>query len=1336
MIKERRNKLQAFIKEQIIGPGAMKYKYCSIDTELLPIDSDILIAPPASIYSTSILFPIKSSTTNKEEKEDGEENKNQNDNIDGEEDPVDLIEENPAPMFNNAVGISFVVDNIKSLSQIKLSISGRKYHKLKSKEIKNIIGVKLNGRSENFKSQLSQFESIKNLIKITGETAKVTDGFDFVDTAKEFREELKVMKSNFCGLLIAELDLDKTKYKYLASVESYLYSRLRDDRTTSLLNSLAKIERLNEFETIVKDLLKLERGSWISKNINQEIDLTLLPFKEFEYRDNFLYRKYKKELFNVTQSDDKFLNLSCNVSLSKNRRQSADKKIYVKIQLVNTSPEVQGTERHYYSVVNDDVNLKCLFDTKINIKGTIQNLRPYNEIEFKTKDSFEEDETTKFLYRRFKDYALGHNCSAEWNCVDEEVQLNTTFLPIVETPDIDTIPRDINNRIRKNDLFTPAPYIADPTCIEIKSLSTLSDLNNESVISQLETFNNYYSSWIESKRAKTKEHPGLISQELNKCEKDFERIKRNIEALKQNDKALRAFRLMNTSMFMQMWHSQNVKDNLVLDFINDSNFKGFTEEFYTEQSDTIFDNNSVGWRPFQLAFILLNIDGIVRIGNSDTWPERNELVDLVWFPTGGGKTEAYLGIIAFTITYRRLLNAKKGGGVSAIMRYTLRLLTLQQFQRATNLIICLELTRRWDEEELGKEPITIGMWVGKNSMPNTREDLTKEIENIDLQIENYKGDGIPDVKTKIPFSQCPCCGTHLFSKAENYKTTKLEDNYSANSIKLKCLNKKCSFAHPPKRFRRSDQYALPILLSDEDIYENPPTLLFGTVDKFALLAHKTSSGSKNRQRDSRRIFGNTNCTWESFRRDGYNPPDLIIQDELHLLSGPLGTAVALFENAVDQLCIQEIDGVTVRPKIVSSTATTRNTSSQIAELYNRDVNLFPKPGIDCDDSFFSFYKRNTDSEDGIYKFQSKRKYVGILPTGRTQMWMQMRLSALCFIHRLVCENEYLSESVYEEKNTTYPLKAIDYYYTLISYFNSKKEVGKTSSQVDTYLIKELRKVFAMVARPGKSLYNYYCKNLRQIELTGRLSGPEVQKNLSIVEDSFDDNKRLEGKTPPDLVIATNMISVGLDVSRFNVILMNSMPRNIAEYIQASSRVGRNKEGLVLTLHHPFRSRDLSHFETFIDFHEKFYGYVEPISITPFAEKALKRYLNLYVATLIRQTEFPDNNNAFQIDAATIQNMKNDILDFFKNGRQTLGIGIPLSDEVISTIETIVANALDDWLIQKNSKDDMWFNNPREKESNLYISINEYESNIAHDFWKIPMSLRSVEPETVVRILNK
>jgi len=621
-------------------------------------------------------------------------------------------------------------------------------------------------------------------------------------------------------------------------------------------------------------------------------------------------------------------------------------------------------------------------------------------------------------------------------------------------------------------------------------------------------------------------------------------------------------------------------------------------------------------------------------------------------------------------------------------------------------------------------------------MPNTRDDRTKEFEDIDLQIENYKGEGIPDVKTKIPFSHCPCCGTHLFSKAENYKTTKLEDNYSANSFKLKCVNKKCSFAHLPKRLRRKDQYALPILLSDEDIYENPPTLLFGTVDKFALLAHKTGIGANNRHRDSRRIFGNSNCAWESYRRDGYNPPDLIIQDELHLLSGPLGTAVALFENAVDQLCMQEIDGITVRPKIVSSTATTRNTSSQIAELYNRKVNLFPKPGIDCDDSFFSFYKRSTESEEGVYEFQSKRKYVGILPTGRTQMWMQMRLSALCFIHRLVCENEYLSESVFEEKNTSYPIKAIDYYYTLISYFNSKKEVGKTSSQVDTYLIKELRKVFAMVARPGKSLYNYYCKNLRQIELTGRLSGPEVQKNLSIVEEGFDDSKRITGKTPPDLVIATNMISVGLDVSRFNVILMNSMPRNIAEYIQASSRVGRNKEGLVLTLHHPFRSRDLSHFETFTDFHEKFYGYVEPISITPFAEKALKRYLNLYVATLLRQTTLPDNNNAYNVNATLIQNMKTEIIGFFKTGRQALGIGVPLSKEVLSIIEDIIDNALGDWLAKKESLDNMWFNNPREKESNLYIPINEYESNIVNDFWKIPMSLRSVEPETVVRILNK
>src|SRR5690606_38066699 len=225
--------------------------------------------------------------------------------------------------------------------------------------------------------------------------------------------------------------------------------------------------------------------------------------------------------------------------------------------------------------------------------------------------------------------------------------------------------------------------------------------------------------------------------------------------------------------------------------------------------------------------------------------------------------------------------------------------------------------------------------------------------------------------------------------------------YNQNKVHLKCTNQKCSFSFGLGRIsrKRQDQGPIPVCLSDETIYQHPPALLFGTVDKFAQLAHKVNGQNNGRNSDSRRIFGRGN--WETGKpQDGYLPPDLIIQDELHMLLGPLGSAVALFESAIDQLCTRE-DGT--KPKIISSTATTRNTQLQIAALFNRNVNLFPKQGVECDDSFFSFYRRKHIPQENRNVNFSKRKYIGILPTGRTQIWMQMRLAAIIMTHRAIFE---------------------------------------------------------------------------------------------------------------------------------------------------------------------------------------------------------------------------------------------------------------------------------------------------------------------------------------------
>jgi hypothetical protein len=545
--------------------------------------------------------------------------------------------------------------------------------------------------------------------------------------------------------------------------------------------------------------------------------------------------------------------------------------------------------------------------------------------------------------------------------------------------------------------------------------------------------------------------------------------------------------------------------------------------------------------------------------------------------------------------------------------------------------------------------------------------------------------------------------------------------------------------------------------------------LFGTVDKFAQLAHKVNGTDKGRSTDSRRLFGKGN--WEQGKpENGYLPPDLIIQDELHLLLGPLGSAVALFESAVDQLCTRE-DGT--RPKIISSTATTRNTKLQIAALFDRKVNLFPKPGVECDDSFFAFYRRKfKNSEKENEEYLSKRKYIGVLPTGRTQIWMQMRLAAIIMTHRAIFELQELSDKSpidfdsYKEFE-----RAMDYYQTTISYFNSLKEVGKTQSQVQTYILKELRRVFNRVIRPQKLMHSLYTYGpIREAELTGRLSGEEVKNELKNVETKWISQNRFahivktknelgnevdkvsSGKTPPEFVVATNMISVGIDVSRFNTIIMNSMPRNTAEYIQASSRVARDDYGLVLTVHHPFRARDMSHYEKFIEFHEKMYSYVEPISITPFTKKSVERYMGLYLATMIRHTipNFTERNSASTISSISDKELSiiiSELTDYFGKRKERLTAFNNLTNnllkqENITQIKHWIEEAFEDWKeLDENldSSTDLVFNRKKNgakqprKQEQLYVDIEEYEGNIHSKKWQVPMSLRVIEPEAAIKI---
>ena len=1411
MILKKRKSLEQFIREQTIGPGINGYRFVdlnntSISQNNLKTDSpiknttEIVNTMPAALYSTGILFPKDDSQTaeigaendasgadEEYNNEKTEELKSASENADSSE----TLELNQ--MFPQTMGLTFCVNEFSDNGELNFNIKTRYYRKLKNEDLSN-IAVLCEVDYESFNEYLTKYELSKffsivdfGINKCLKTNHKLSS--NDIEKVYEILKTIDNINTNSIYENHVKSNLNFEPHfppKYLNTLLTDIFYELHYKTTDlnkrdSLYDASQKIELLENYKAHIINLVSLYSRDtfWRAENLTANVKISGLEFdknKRTLLAGNPLLNGEKievnrndntetsslKNIFKIPieNSEDEYASLSANIQLSRDSR-NPQKKVFVKVQLINdsTSFKKDPEGKRYYSVATENVNNKAFFGVKISIQD--KNIVPYSNHTFQKNDKgiYDEDTTTRFIYQQFEDYAIGHGCSVNWHVRNNIKKVETEYIPSYEVPDVEPVPRNKRSTPISIDNihFTPPLFLENTKPQEFKWLSSFSDADNNDILKGLIEFVDSYDNWINLKRKDYQtEFKELAKQELDKCEKDYKRMRSNIENLlsgEKNIENLKSFRMMNSAMFMQLYHSKRAKDKSIIEMMKQDKFNGFDYDFYkNDASDKLFSTtDSAAWRAFQLAFILLNLDGVFKPDNDIKWTARNEWVDLVWFPTGGGKTEAYLGLIALTIINRRKLFGERGGGVTAIMRYTLRLLTMQQFQRATLVIMALELIRRWDISVLGEEPITIGLWVGDNSLPNKMTGLIEEFNRL-----------IKDEPNKIPFQECPWCNSKLRPIPTGTPNNNNKDTFNFWKAHLYCDNNSCEFTQPcPFTSDSTKESAIPVNLCDESIYQHPPTLLFGTVDKFAQLAHKVNGNSDKRNTDSRRLFGNGN--WETGKpKDGYLPPDLIIQDELHLLLGPLGSAVALFESAIDQLCTRE-NGT--RPKIISSTATTRNTQLQIAALFGRKVNLFPKPGVECDDSFFAFYKRTFDStENTTPQYIANRKYLGILPTGRTQIWMQMRLAAILMTHRAVFELKELGENepIDFDKYDKKFIKAMNYYHTIISYFNSLKEVGKTESQIQTYILKEIRKIFNRVVRPQKLMHAFYTYGpIEKAELTGRLSGEEVKTELKNVETEWKPENRLahivddttqRGMIPPEFVVATNMISVGIDVSRFNTMIINSMPRNTAEYIQASSRVARDNYGLVLTVHHPFRARDISHYEKFVEFHEKMYSYVEPISITPFTKKAIERYLGLYLATMIRHTlsEFTNRDSADVISKLTqddIEKITDNLIQYFIRTQENFNkfdniIQNLLQDENIELIKSWIGVAIVEWKelhdkLDENSK--LVFNNAVNNanqvinQQQLYVDIEAYENNIHSKRWQIPMSLRVIEQEAAIKI---
>lgn len=742
------------------------------------------------------------------------------------------------------------------------------------------------------------------------------------------------------------------------------------------------------------------------------------------------------------------------------------------------------------------------------------------------------------LYSDVKCYAQGHGCATIWDKENNEpLWISSSFIPSFNLHQMKAADFENNEVLSMKFLYT-APV--------------------KEVVKCLKNFINGYQIWIEDLKLKlsnVKENLQIVALDnIKKCQQTYNRIFYSIELLESDPLAFRAFQLANEAMFMQ-------RKQTIL------------------KSKKIFDEKNVRWYPFQLAFILQELPSFIEPKSDD-----RQIVDLLWFPTGGGKTEAYLGITAFVIFLRRLRNSNDDG-VTVLTRYTLRLLTLQQFERSSILIFACELLRK--KYNLGGNEISIGLWVGGGLTPN-------ELKESRAVLRKLKAGAIVSSEDVNPYQVkiCPWCGEKI--NVDDYSV-----DISQNRMMIKCHNKNCDFHNTTN--------GLPIHIIDEAIYTHLPTFIVATIDKFAQIPLNEKPAA---------LFGITS---------NKKPPDLIIQDELHLISGPLGTITGIYEAAITKIC--ELDGIGA--KIIASTATIRNAPNQILNLYGKKYAQFPSQGISAKDSFFAV--ESTINE------KPARLYIGVMGIGIAATSAMIRVySSLLFATRYLVEKNF-------------PDEVIDNFWTIVGYFNTLKELGGACTQI----IDDVQARFNYLAKT-KFSSKYPNVNTEEKfdnikELTSRVNNSDIteiiQKKLPR---SYTSNSHTDVY---DFVLASNMISVGVDVGRLGLMAVVNQPKTNSEYIQATSRVGRNNPGLVITIYNGARSRDRSHYEQFLKYHSTLYRYVEATSLTPFSDRARDRGLHAIFVSLCRYLipKLLKNNQAsnFDMNDSNVKKIEKIILDYVK-----------------------------------------------------------------------------------------
>jgi hypothetical protein len=791
-------------------------------------------------------------------------------------------------------------------------------------------------------------------------------------------------------------------------------------------------------------------------------------------------------------------------------------------------------------IATDNLSTTSLFQVRLG--ATFKTLLPYTDPEISDITSLD------LLYRHQPCFAIGHGCDVQVSNIESGVRVETESLPVVNVPSL-------------------SPDVTDSSgksyAVGMIDLAEFNDTAKESIERMIRD----YELWINGENNKILDleavFQGVAVSHIGACREFLAEMKDGWQLVKDN-----------LDIQLCLRHASEAMNNQRTAYASETREVEFDSVTKTVKIAGASPHQGLApqarWRPFQIAFVLANIKRASQVGEI-----QDRAVDVIWMPTGGGKTEAYLGLSAFIILWERrlqLLGHRKSsaaGSTKVFMRYTYRLLTIQQLTRAASLICALEILREKNPDRYGIGEVRIGCWLGGQTTPNTRRQAITQYKAAKRLVNGKKANFV--------LSKCPWCGARMGQvfdgKPVGYRIVKAKNE---DRVLIHCPDQSCHFRERTitNAAGKVLDRGIPLFDTDEDLYDFPPDFVVGTVDKVAMMSWRPRSG---------RIFGIS----DGVRK--WSPPALLIQDELHLISGSLGSLDGNFETMIETLCAFD-NGRT--PLIIASTATTKNYADQISKLYSREARIIPPPGLDIRDSFFA---RQDDSAAG-------KVYVGIAPTGFVRA-VQSQTAVLALMAHF--------GAIFERSGAT-----IDPYWTNVAFFSSRRSLGMVMSSVEESFRKKIRfwrQVTGLSSGPLKDGKPTPTRNLRRVKQITATASEDVNDVLDQLGLKYPDKNSI------DLCYATSMVEVGLDVGRLGLMTVMGQPKGSSQYIQVTGRVGRQKESpaLIVVAFNTNNVRDRSHYESFRSSHERLYASVESASVTPYTTQTLNRCLRSTVTALLR-----------------------------------------------------------------------------------------------------------------------